>query len=175
MERRVGEGLLERWDCLTRLLGESGLYDLSRRAIVVTTQQLSTHAQTRCYKFHVMSQRVTLPLTTTTMSPNILDPSALLQSVPTLLPEDKKLGSQYDAIAVLLHTAMIALGFRLIGVDDSSFATSYDNNVLPSQWNTHTPNFTFRYRHDQSSLEFVLKLAKLGKRTLINAIAVEVC
>lgn len=109
------------------------------------------------------------------MSPDILDPSALLQSLSGLLPEGKKqLGSQYDAIAVLLHTAMIALGFRLIAVDDSSSATSYDNNVLPSEWNSHAPNYTFRYRHEQSSLEFVLKLAKLGKRTLINAIAVEV-
>ncbi|VDB97012.1 unnamed protein product [Peniophora sp. CBMAI 1063] len=107
------------------------------------------------------------------MSPDILDPSALLQSLPSLLPENKQLGSQYDAIAVLLHTAMIALGFRLIAVDDSSSATSYDNNVLPSQWNSHAPNYTFRYRHEQSSLEFVLKLAKLGKRTIINAIAVE--
>lgn len=109
------------------------------------------------------------------MSPDILDPSALLQSLPSFLPEGRKqLGSQYDAIAVLLHTAMIALGFRLIAVDDSSSATSYDNNVLPSEWNSHAPNYTFRYRHEQSSLEFVLKLAKLGKRTLINAIAVEV-
>lgn len=70
---------------------------------------------------------------------------------------------------------MTALGFRLIAIDDTSPSQSYPNNVLPESWDAHGPgSYTFRYRHDQSSLEFVLKVSKLGGRTMIHAIAVEV-
>jgi proteasome inhibitor subunit 1 (PI31) len=71
---------------------------------------------------------------------------------------------------------MIALGFRLIGVDDSSSASNITDGVLPSEWNRNGPgSYTFRYRHEQSNLEYIVKVAKLGSRTLVNAIAVEVC
>ena len=110
------------------------------------------------------------------MSPSILDPSALTAKLPKLLPkENKSLKSPQDALAALVHTALAILGFRLVGVDDSSFQGTYEDNVLPECWNTHGPgHYTFRYKHEQSSLEFVLKLAKLGTRFTINAIAVEV-
>jgi len=111
------------------------------------------------------------------MSHNLLDPSALVFSLASLLPPTKKrLQNEQDALAALLHTAFIALGFRLIAVDDSGPASSVSNGILPEEWNIHGPgNYTFRYRHEQSSLEFVVKLAKLGSRSLINAIAIEVC
>jgi proteasome inhibitor subunit 1 (PI31) len=107
---------------------------------------------------------------------SVLDPSAVISLLPTLLPlSSKKLASPQDGIAALLHTALSAVGFRLIAVDESASANPVLGNVLPSEWNQHGPgNYTFRYRHDQSSLEFVVKVAKLGSRTLINAIAVEV-
>ncbi|TFY82595.1 hypothetical protein EWM64_g1409 [Hericium alpestre] len=109
------------------------------------------------------------------MATDILDPAALIALLPTLLPiTRKRLETPQDAIAALLHTVLTALSFRVIAVDDSSPASSILNGVLPEDWNRHGPgNYTFRYRHEQSSLEFVVKLAKLGSRTLINAIAVE--
>ncbi|KAF7352897.1 hypothetical protein MVEN_01257000 [Mycena venus] len=68
---------------------------------------------------------------------------------------------------------MTSLAFRLISIDDSSPAAS-SLTVLPNEWNKDGPShYTFRYRHDQSSLEFVVKVSKLGGRTLINAIALE--
>ncbi|KAJ7507675.1 PI31 proteasome regulator N-terminal-domain-containing protein [Mycena galericulata] len=105
---------------------------------------------------------------------NILDPAALIALLPTLLPTSKKtLSSSQDGIAALLHTALTALAFRLIAVDESSPGSS-TLTVLPDEWNTNGPShYTFRYRHDQSSLEFVVKVSKLGGRTLINAIALE--
>ncbi|KAI0033771.1 PI31 proteasome regulator N-terminal-domain-containing protein [Vararia minispora EC-137] len=108
------------------------------------------------------------------MANDLLDPSALLQSLPRLLPPgNKTLRSPSDAIACLLHTAMIAVGFRLIAVDDTPAITILDG-VLPAHWNQHGPeHHTFRYRHEQSSLDFIMKTTKLGGRTLINAIAVE--
>ncbi|KAG6868449.1 hypothetical protein C0993_002587 [Termitomyces sp. T159_Od127] len=106
---------------------------------------------------------------------DILDPAALVSLLPTLLPiSSKTLASPHDAIASLLHTIFSAVAFRLIGIDESSSSAIIENNVLPGGWNDNGPGYyTFRYRHDQSSLEFVLKVSKLGGRTLINAIAIE--
>ncbi|KAI0347384.1 hypothetical protein BDW22DRAFT_1387585 [Trametopsis cervina] len=106
---------------------------------------------------------------------NLLDPSALIAKLPTLLPSDtKELKSTQDGLAALVHTVLTILGFRLIGVDDSSTNTIFESNVLPSEWNSHGPGaYTFRYKHEQSSFEFIIKVAKLGGRTMINAIAAE--
>ena len=114
-----------------------------------------------------------LPMTNS----DILDPAALLSLLPTLLPPSRKhLTSPQDAVATILHTIFSSLAFRLIGVNDISVATTTSTNILPEEWNKDGPgHYTFRYRHDQSSLEFVLKVSKLGRRTLINAIADEVC
>ena len=111
-----------------------------------------------------------------TMTPDLLDPSALTASLPNLLPpKRKRLESQQDAITVLVHTAFNALSFRLVAVDDSTPASNTLEGILPDYWNSHGPgSYTLRYRHEQSSLEFVVKVVKLGSRTLINGIAVEV-
>ncbi|KAJ7638691.1 PI31 proteasome regulator N-terminal-domain-containing protein [Roridomyces roridus] len=105
---------------------------------------------------------------------NILDPAALTALLPTLLPASKKtLSSSQDGIAALVHTALTALAFRLIAIDESS-QSSLSSNTLPEGWNKDGPShYTFKYKHDQSSLEFLFKVSKLGGRTLINAIALE--
>ena len=110
------------------------------------------------------------------MVANLLDASALLQTLPSLLPPGKKkLDSQQDAIAALVHTALTVLGFRLTAVDESTPTRTFENNALPEEWNQHGPgNYAFKYRHEQSSLEFLVKVTKLGSRTLVNSIAVEV-
>ncbi|KAF8222750.1 hypothetical protein L208DRAFT_1412953 [Tricholoma matsutake] len=107
------------------------------------------------------------------MSSNILDPSALLSLLPSLLPPSS-ISSPQDAIAALLHSIMSTLAFRLIAIDETSVQNLPSATVLPTEWNKNGPgHYTFKYRHDQSSLEFVLKVSKLGAHTLINAIAVE--
>lgn len=107
----------------------------------------------------------------------LFDPSALLAKLPTLLPPDAKLlASPQDAIVALLHTVMATVAFRLIAVDDASPSTSDLANILPREWHKSGPSsYTLRYKHDQSSLEFLIKVTKLGPRTLINAIALQVC
>ncbi|EPQ59327.1 hypothetical protein GLOTRDRAFT_70655 [Gloeophyllum trabeum ATCC 11539] len=109
------------------------------------------------------------------MTADLLDPSALLSKLPNLLPPaEKKLKSPHDGIVALLHTAMVAVGFRLVAVDEDAPARSILDNVLPDEWNKHGPgNYAFRYKHEQSSLEYLVKIVKLGPRTLINAIAIE--
>ncbi|KAJ3573345.1 hypothetical protein NP233_g2494 [Leucocoprinus birnbaumii] len=108
------------------------------------------------------------------MTQNPLDPAALISLLPTLLPQsDKVLKNPYDAVTSLVHAAMSALAFRLTAVDESS-SSIHENNVLPVAWNTSGPgHYTLKYRHERSSLEFVIKVSKLGSRTLINAIALE--
>ena len=105
-----------------------------------------------------------------------MDPAVLTGRLPSLLPEAaKKLDSAQDGLAALLHTAMVELGFRLIAVDENSPSRSDLNNILPEDWAKHGPgDYALRYKHDQSSLEFLLKVSKLGNRTLFHAIALEV-
>lgn len=100
-----------------------------------------------------------------------LDPSALLSLLPTLLPGDaKRLATPTDAIAVLVHTMLTALEFRLVAIDDDSIQGHIESNVLPPEWTAHPGNYTFRYKHAQSSLEFVIKVFRLSNRTVVNAI-----
>jgi len=110
------------------------------------------------------------------MANDILDPAALVAKLPSLLPaSSQRLSSPHDGIAALIHTILAVLAFRLIAVDDDSPTNSDLENVLPEGWNKNGPShYTLRYRHDQSSMEFAIKLTKLGPRTLINAIALEV-
>ncbi|KAH9943323.1 PI31 proteasome regulator N-terminal-domain-containing protein [Epithele typhae] len=109
------------------------------------------------------------------MVASILDASALIHALPNVLPSAKKsLQSPHDAIAALVHTVFTILAFRLVGIDESGLVHTFEGNVLPDEWNQHGPgNYTFRYRHEQSSLEFLVKVAKLGSRTLVNSIAIE--
>ena len=120
---------------------------------------------------------VTTPPTQRSIMSDLLDPAAILGAVPGLLPaDDKKLETPQDAVAVLLHAVMSVLGFRLVGLDDSSSDIQYEKNALPlSTWRKHAPDsFSFRYKHDQSSLVFLLKIVKLSKRLVIHGIALEV-
>jgi proteasome inhibitor subunit 1 (PI31) len=111
------------------------------------------------------------------MTNDVLDAAAITQLLPGLLPaSSKNLASCHDALAALFHTAMSAVGFRLVGIDELSPPSSTTIKVLPDKWDAHGPgHYTFRYLHDQSSLDFVMKVAKLGGRTIVNAIAAEVC
>jgi len=106
------------------------------------------------------------------MAADILDPSALISALPTSLSPNTTLRSPQDALAVLVHTIMLSLSFRLIGIDDSSLPKEFSDGKLSEGWSTQGPgHYAFRYRHEQSSLEFLVKLTKLADRTLINAIA----
>lgn len=110
------------------------------------------------------------------MASNILDPAALTTHLVSILPDtNKRLSSAHDGLAALVHAIFTTLGFRLIAIDDTSSARTFENNVLPEDWNTNgLTDHALRYRHEQSSLEFLVKTVRLGQRTLINAIALEV-
>lgn len=125
---------------------------------------------------HYMSAQALLLTVIAAMSRNIFDPSALVATLPNILPPSKKsLQSSQDAIAALVHSALTIIGFRLLGVDESSPDRTFVQNQLPEEWNLHGPgSYVFRYKHEQSSLEFLVKVSKLGSRIVIYAIALEV-
>lgn len=87
-------------------------------------------------------------------------------------------------IALLIHSIHTSLGFRQTRPTpptiDSEGNTSQDpvqRNKVAKEWfenNSKEENFAFEYRHDQSSLVFQVRIARLGGRTVVNAVAVEV-
>ena len=99
------------------------------------------------------------------MTADILDPSAILGLLPSLLPPaEKSLVSPQDAIAALVHSALTALSFRLV-IDQGSPLSTSESNVLPVEWNKNGPaHYSFKYRHEQSSLDFLINVSKLGTR-----------
>lgn len=110
---------------------------------------------------------------------DLLDASALLGSIPRLLPESSKnLSTPQDALALLLHSAMTALGFRLVAIDESAPAKEPEAGtpgLLPEGWNIKGPDvYTFKYKHEQSSFTFLLKLVKISGKMIVHGIALEV-
>ena len=105
-----------------------------------------------------------------------LDPSTLLAKLPSLLPGNKQLASSTDAVAAFIHTVFTILAFQLVGVDDNDDESSQtsESNVLPEGWNDSKKGcITFRYR--QEGREVIVKVMKMGKQTVVNAIGTEVC
>ncbi|KAE8228224.1 hypothetical protein CF326_g6854 [Tilletia indica] len=103
-----------------------------------------------------------------------------------------QLANPYDAIAALSHTFMTLVGFRLVGLGEDHRLESSSagaaagegsgsgesgvsgTNRLPKEWNARGPeSYAFRYRHNQSAMEFVLKIVRMSGRALIHALAVE--
>lgn len=126
---------------------------------------------------------------------DLLDTSALLETLPNLLPQTQSEGESstsarlrqpQDGLSALLHTTLTRLDFRLIGLgedhrldqqddDDQNQSANKTKNQLPEDWNSKGPDtYSFRYRHDQSSLEFIIKTVKLAGRVVVHGIAVEV-
>lgn len=105
-----------------------------------------------------------------------LDPTVLTDRLLGLLPEGtKKFDSAQDVLAALLHTTMVQLGFHLIALGHDDPLNPDPENVLPKDWAQKGPdNYTFRYKHDKASVEFLLNVTKLGRCTLLNAIGSEV-
>ncbi|SJX63599.1 uncharacterized protein SRS1_14350 [Sporisorium reilianum f. sp. reilianum] len=121
---------------------------------------------------------------------DLLDPSALLHVLQQqLLPSTSSSSSEpllrnpADALAAMIHTIMTRLDFRLTGLseddrlpssqDDSSSSAS-TSNKLPANWNAKGPDhYCFRYKHYQSSLDYLIKIVKLGNKAVIHGVALQ--
>jgi hypothetical protein len=110
------------------------------------------------------------------------------------LPKDAtpQIKGPYDAVALAVHAGMIAVGFKLIGLGEdhrigkfavNSYKASSANPLseahseasetqpLPSEWNASS-SYAFRYTHNQSSMEFIIKVGRLGAKATVDGIAI---
>jgi len=62
-------------------------------------------------------------------------------------------------------------GFKLVGLGESS--NQVEDKTLPEEWNKNIDAYSFRYRHSQSSMTFLLKALRLGTKLLVHALALE--
>ena len=80
------------------------------------------------------------------------------------------LKNPYAAIALFSHACMLAVGFRLIGLGEDhrieAQSDSSDVQPLPTEWDAQS-SYAFRYAHSRSSMEYLIKVNRLGGKALI--------
>ena len=109
---------------------------------------------------------------------NVFSAVALSAFMTDSLSKDSSphLKTPYDALALLSHTCMVAVGFRLVGLgEDHKIPAEADRHAaqpLPSEWNASSSNYAFRYAHSQSSMEYLIQVSRLGSKVIINGLAV---
>lgn len=109
---------------------------------------------------------------------NALGADTLLDHMVKSLPEQGEAGTQlpkdpYSAIALLCHACMLAVGFKLKGLGEDHRievqSDSEDIQPLPKEWNTSS-SYGFRYSHPQSSMEYLVKINRLGGKALLHGV-----
>ncbi|KAL8781875.1 MAG: hypothetical protein Q9213_005816 [Squamulea squamosa] len=130
---------------------------------------------------------------------NVFSTKNLCAYMLSSLPKDAspQIRDAYDAVALLGNTCMMTVGFRLLGLGEDhtigihhltyslprntrndlhcllETIDSTDPQRLPLEWNASTTsNYAFRYAHDQSSLQFILKISRLGNKAIVNGLAI---
>ncbi|KAF7510377.1 hypothetical protein GJ744_006656 [Endocarpon pusillum] len=113
----------------------------------------------------------------TSSSNSALSAESLLNLMVRSLPSKSSAESSlvvkdsYAAIGLFAHACMLAVGFRLIGLGEDHKIDSQDVQRLPAEWDAPS-TYAFRYAHAQSSMEFLVKVSRLGSKVLIFALAV---
>lgn len=106
-----------------------------------------------------------------------LGADSLAKFMASSLPNDvsPQLKTPTEAIALAAHAGMLAVGFRLIGLGEEhriEAGSGPDNRQpLPTEWNSHSnDSYAFRYAHSQSSMQFLLKVNRLGNKAVVFGI-----
>ncbi|KAI9641750.1 hypothetical protein NHQ30_009606 [Ciborinia camelliae] len=129
------------------------------------------------------------------MANNPLSLDSILKRMAEALPTHQKedtdsdISSSYEAIALFSHACMIAVGFRLLGFGEgqkngkfqpqSATQTIITNNPpetecarlaprLSTKWNSSFGSHSFLYAHSQSSMQYVIKVDRLGGKAEIR-------
>ncbi|KAM0080501.1 hypothetical protein ACKRZS_007346 [Fusarium odoratissimum] len=102
--------------------------------------------------------------------------SGMADALPTHPPSDNSsdLASSYEAIALLIHSYLAALGFKLQSFDEDKKLPKYESLAprLPPQWNSGFGSYSFLYSHKQSSMTFSIRVNPMGKKVEILGLAV---
>ncbi|TAQ91659.1 hypothetical protein B7494_g110 [Chlorociboria aeruginascens] len=86
---------------------------------------------------------------------------------------DSDISSSYEAIALFSHACMTAVGFRLIGFGEGQKTEEECKRLAPrisSKWNASFGSHSFLYAHTQSSMQYVVKIDRLGGTAEIRGI-----
>lgn len=109
--------------------------------------------------------------------PNPISGPSLSKFMVASVPKNAspQLNSAFDAIALATHTSMIALGFRLVGLGEDhriEAHSEYDEtHPLPAEWNAQNGSYAFRYKHSQSSMEYLVKVNRMGGKAVVMGMA----
>ncbi|KAL5590182.1 hypothetical protein FOBRF1_013739 [Fusarium oxysporum] len=102
--------------------------------------------------------------------------SGMTDALPTHPPGDDSsdLASSYEAIALLIHSYLAALGFKFQSFDEDKKLPEYESLAprLPPQWNSGFGSYSFLYLHKQSSMAFSIRVNPTGKKVEILGLAV---
>ncbi|KAI9717215.1 MAG: hypothetical protein M1828_007408 [Chrysothrix sp. TS-e1954] len=110
------------------------------------------------------------------MQQDALSASSLTGYIASSLPREAEpqLRNATDAIAIACHAGMLAVSFRLVGLgEDHQIEAQSDPEApqpLPKEWNASSSSHAFRYAHPQSSMQFLLKVNRLGPKTVVYGI-----
>ncbi|KAL4955196.1 PI31 proteasome regulator N-terminal-domain-containing protein [Aspergillus filifer] len=84
---------------------------------------------------------------------------------------DFSLKTPAEAVALIGHASLVAVGFRLVGLgEDHTIGSSSESPSLPTEWNAESTT-SFRYAHSQSSMQYLLKISRLGNNAVVFALA----
>ncbi|GAB7361656.1 hypothetical protein MBLNU230_g1706t1 [Neophaeotheca triangularis] len=109
---------------------------------------------------------------------NVLSAASISQHMAISLPQsaDPQLRNTYDAIALAAHATMLAVGFRLVGLNEDhrleAQANATETPSLPAEWNASSGSYSFRYAHVQSSLDYVLKVNRMGNKAVVMGMGI---
>ncbi|KAA8899396.1 PI31 proteasome regulator N-terminal-domain-containing protein [Sphaerosporella brunnea] len=104
------------------------------------------------------------------MSEIPLSPPNVLRLVNASLPKGEndqpQLKHPQDALAAFVHACMLSAGFRLIGLSEDD-RIGISPSPLPENWSSTNGSYGFRYSHPQSSMQYLIKVQRLGGKTVI--------
>ena len=113
------------------------------------------------------------------MANNPLSTESILKHMADALPtharEDTNsdLSSSYEAIALFAHACMTAVGFRFLGFGEGQKMEEECQRLaprLPTKWNSSFGSHAFLYAHSQSSMQYVVKVDRLGGKAEVRGI-----
>lgn len=87
-----------------------------------------------------------------------------------------KLNSKQESLSLLIYSIFLITGFRLIGLEEDSLLErprDLNDACLPDHWNASKDHFDFKFKHDQSSLTFLVKCLKLADKFIVHGYAIE--
>ncbi|TKA62016.1 hypothetical protein B0A55_10289, partial [Friedmanniomyces simplex] len=102
---------------------------------------------------------------------NLLSAAALSKRMIANLAPNTSINNSYDAVALAAHASMQAIGFRLVGLGEDHKIEAHSDpsepSPLPAEWNATKGSYAFRYAHSQSSMEYLLKINRMGNKAVV--------